>query len=317
MKVFVAGGGGAIGASLLPKLTDAGHAVVATANSAQGVVEIERRGASGALMDGLEEADVLEAVGRAQPDAIVHEMTALSGSPSLRHWDRWFALTNRLRTEGTANLLAAASRFRVRRFVAQGYTGWTNARSGGPLKSEADPLDPVPPREMRETMWAIRELERAVLDADLEGLVLRYGSLYGPGTAYATEYVELARDRKLPVIGDGAGVWSFIHVDDAADATVVAVERGEPGIYNIVDDDPARADWIPVLARRSGGEPPRHLPVWLGRLAIGEVGVSLMTRIRGSSNAKAKRELGWRPAHPSWRLALGPAEDETNVEAAR
>lgn len=311
MKVFVAGGGGAVGASLLPKLIDAGHAVVATANSPQGVVEIEHRGASGVHMDGLDPADVLDAVGLAQPDAIVHEMTALSGNSSLRHWDRWFALTNRLRTEGTANLLEAASRFGVRRFVAQGYTGWTNSRSGGPVKSEEDPLDPDPPKEMRKTMRAIRELERAVLDADLEGLVLRYGSLYGPGTAYATEFVELARERKLPVIGDGGGVWSFIHVDDAADATVVAVERGEPGIYNIVDDDPAQAaDWIPVLAQRSGGDPPRHLPVWLGRLATGEVGVSLMTRIRGSSNAKAKRELGWSPAHPSWRLALGPAEDE-------
>jgi nucleoside-diphosphate-sugar epimerase len=241
-------------------------------------------------------------------------MTALSGNPNLRHWDRWFALTNRLRTEGTANLLEAASRFGVRRFVAQGYTGWTNARSGGPVKSEEDPLDPDPPKEMRETLKAIRDLERAVLDADLEGLVLRYGSLYGPGTAYATEYVELARERKLPVIGDGGGVWSFVHVDDAADATVSAVERGGPGVYNIVDDDPARAaEWIPLLARRSGGRAPRHLPVWLGRLATGEVGVSLMTRIRGSSNAKAKRELGWRPAHPSWRKALGPVEEDAAV----
>lgn len=311
-KVFVAGGGGAIGARLVPKLIEAGHTVVATANSPQGVVEIERRGAHGVLMDGLDGADVLEAVGRARPEAIVHEMTALSGNPNLRHWDRWFALTNRLRTEGTANLLDAASRFGVRRFVAQGYTGWTNARSGGPVKSEEDPLDPDPPKEMRETLGAIRELERAVLDADLEGLVLRYGSLYGPGTAYATEYVELARERKLPLIG--AGVWSFVHVDDAADATVSAVERGEPGIYNIVDDEPApAAEWIPLLARRSGGRPPRHLPVWLGRLATGEVGVSLMTRIRGSSNAKAKRELGWRPAHPSWRKALGPVEEDAAV----
>jgi nucleoside-diphosphate-sugar epimerase len=167
---------------------------------------------------------------------------------------------------------------------------------------------------MRETLKAIGDLERAVLDADLEGLVLRYGSLYGPGTAYATEYVELARERKLPVIGDGGGVWSFVHVDDAADATVSAVERGGPGVYNIVDDDPARAaEWIPLLARRSGGRAPRHLPVWLGRLATGEVGVSLMTRIRGSSNAKAKRELGWRPAHPSWRKALGPVEEDAAV----
>jgi nucleoside-diphosphate-sugar epimerase len=309
MKVFVAGGGGAIGARLVPRLIEAGHTVVATASSPQGVVEIERRGARGALMDGLDAADVLEAVGGARPEAIVHEMTALSGNPSLRHWDRWFALTNRLRTEGTANLLAAASRFGVRRFVAQGYTGWTNPRSGGPVKSEEDPLDPDPPRQMRETLAAIRELERTVLDADLEGLVLRYGSLYGPGTAFAREYVELARERKLPVIGDGAGVWSFVHVDDAAEATVTAVERGAPGVYNIVDDDPARsAEWIPVLARRSGGRPPRRLPVWFGRLATGEVGVSLMTRIRGSSNAKAKRELGWRPAHPSWRFALGPVD---------
>ena len=311
MKVFVAGAGGAVGAALVPKLVAAGHEVVATARTAQRLEEIERQGAHGVAMDGLDRAQVLEAVGQARPEAIVHEMTALSGKSDLRHWDRWFATTNRLRTEGTDSLLEAASRFGVTRFVAQGYTGWTNERSGGPVKTEEDPLDPDPPQNTRETLAAIRHLERAVLDAPLEGLVLRYGSLYGPGTAYATEFPALARERKLPVIGDGAGIWSFIHVDDAAAATVLALERGAPGLYNVVDDDPApAAEWIPALAERSGGEPPRHLPAWIGRLAVGEVGVSLMTRIRGSANAKAKRELGWQPAHPTWRDSLGPESAE-------
>ncbi len=305
MKVFVAGGTGAVGARLVPRLLEAGHDVVATARSAEGLAVIEELGARGVSMDGLDAASVLDAVGREQPDAIVHEMTALSGKGDLRHFDRWFAVTNELRTTGTDNLLRAAQAAGVERFVAQSFTGWSNARTGGPVKTEEDPLDPDPPAEMRETLGAIRYLERTVVDAG--GAVLRYGSLYGPGTAMSAEYVELARERKLPVIGDGAGIWSFIHIDDAAAATVAAVEGHEAGIYNIVDDDPApAAEWLPVLAERSGAKPPRRIPAWVGRLATGEVGVSMMTKIRGSSNAKAKRELGWRPDHPTWRQSIGP-----------
>jgi nucleoside-diphosphate-sugar epimerase len=258
-------------------------------------------------MDGLDEASVLKAMESAQPEVVVHEMTALSGDADLRHFDRWFAVTNELRTKGTDNLLRAAGHTGASRFVAQSYTGWSNDRSGGPVKTEDDPLDPEPPSEMRQTLEAIRYLERTVLEASgLDGVVLRYGSLYGPGTPLSRDYVEMARRRRLPIIGDGGGVWSFVHVDDAAAATVAAVEGGPPGVYNIVDDDPAPVrEWLPVLAQRSGGKPPRRVPAWLGKLASGEVGVSMMTRIRGSSNTKAKRELGWRPRHPTWRDSIG------------
>ena len=305
MKVFVAGGGGAIGARLLPQLLEAGHEVVASARSPKGLIGIEALGARAVLLDGLDRDAVEAAVRLERPEAIVHEMTALSGPADLRHFDRWFAVTNELRTRGTDNLLAAAEAVGGVRFLAQSFTGWTNQRSGSPVKSEEDPLDDDPPAQMRETLRAIRYLERTVVDAG--GLALRYGSLYGPGTALSGEYVEMVRRRRLPVIGDGGGIWSFIHVDDAAAATAAALERGAPGVYNVVDDDPAPvAEWLPTLARRSGAPAPRQLPVWLGKLATGEVGVSMMTKIRGSSNAKAKRELGWTLSHPTWRDSLGP-----------
>lgn len=305
MKVFVAGGTGAVGARLVPQLVAAGHEVVATARTADKLAAIEAQGAQGVAMDGLDREGVMAAVGEARPGAIVHEMTGLAGKADLRHFDRWFELTSRLRTEGADHLLAAAERFGVGRFIAQGYTGWSNERSGGPVKDEGDPLDPDPPASQRETLKANAYLERAVTEAPLEGLVLRYGSLYGPGTSEA-EFVELARKRKLPIVGDGGGVWSFVHVDDAAAATVIALERGAPGAYNVVDDDPApAAEWIPALAELCGAPAPRRIPKWLARLAIGEAGVSMMTEVRGSSNAKAKRELGWQPAHPTWRGVLG------------
>lgn len=313
MKVLVAGGTGAVGSRLIPRLLACGHEVIATSRSRAKLAAIEAAGARGLVMDGLSRTSVLAAVDEVRPEAIVHEMTALAdltGQADLRHFDRSFAMTNRLRTAGTDHLLAAAERCGVRRLVAQSYTGWPNERSGGPVKDETHPFDPHPPAAMRESMAAIQHLERAVTEAPLEGLVLRYGSLYGPGTNEA-DFVAMTLKRRLPVIGDGAGIWSFLHIDDAAAATAIAVERGAPGIYNIVDDDPApAADWIPALAERCGAKPPRHVPRWLARLLAGEVGISMMTEIRGSSNAKAKRELDWQPTHPTWRGVLGSTGPE-------
>jgi nucleoside-diphosphate-sugar epimerase len=306
MRVLVAGAGGVIGSRLVPQLVARGHDVVATTRSGGRSDAIRALGAEPALMDGLDAASVGEAVARAEPDVIVHEMTSLKGVGDLRRFDEEFALTNELRTRGTDNLLAAADAVGVRRFLAQSYTCWPNERTGGPVKSEADPLDQDPPAHQRRAIEAIRHLERAVTAAPLEGLVLRYGALYGPGTAMANEYAELIRGRRFPLVGDGAGVWSFVHVDDAAAATVLAVEGGEPGLYNIVDDDPAPiAEWLPYLAECLGTRPPRRLPVWLARLAVGDVGISVMTQIRGSANAKARRELGWEPVWSSWREGFG------------
>jgi nucleoside-diphosphate-sugar epimerase len=303
MKVFVAGGSGAVGRRLVPRLIAGGHEVVATTRDASKEEELRSLGAQPAVVDALNEQALLEAVGRAQPEVVVHELTALPRVTNLRRWDRDFALTNRLRTEGTDHLIRAAQLAGARRLVAQSFTGWPNVRAGGPVKDESDPLDPDPPAAMRESLEAIRYLERAVLRAPgLEGIVLRYGSLYGPGTAMTNEYAEMIRRRKPSVIGAGAGVWSFVHVDDAAAATAAAVERGAAGIYNIVDDDPAPvSEWLPRVADLLGAKAPRRIPVWLGRVATGEAGVSLMTRIRGASNAKAKRQLGWQPRHRSWR----------------
>jgi nucleoside-diphosphate-sugar epimerase len=300
MRVFVAGAGGAVGRRLVPQLIARGHDVVATATSQAKTEALRALGAETVVMDGLDAGSVGEAVARSEPEAVVHEMTALAGSLDLRRFDEGFALTNELRTKGTDHLLAASDAIGVPRFVAQSFAGWPNARSGGLVKSEADELDPSPPRAQRESLAAIRYLERSVVDDG--GVVLRYGSLYGPGTSLADEYPALIRRRKLPVVGGGSGVWSFVHVDDAASATVAAVEYGAPGIYNIVDDEPAPVrEWLPYLAECLGAPPPRRVPAWLARFAVGEVGVSLMTQVRGSSNAKARRELGWEPRFPSWR----------------
>jgi nucleoside-diphosphate-sugar epimerase len=253
------------------------------------------------VLDGLDAMAVGEAVARAEPEAVVHQMTSLAAGFDLRHFDRMFAVTNRLRTQGTDHLLAAAAAAGARRFIAQSYTGWPNIREGGPVKMEDDPLDPDPPAAQRESLAAIRYLERVVpAAAPMQGIVLRYGSFYGPGASEA--FVGLVRKRRLPVIGDGAGVWSFLHIRDAAAATAAALEQGRAGVYNVVDDEPARvAEWLPFLARAVGAKPPRRIPVWLGRLAAGEAAVAAMTQIRGSSNARAKQELGWQPAWPSWR----------------
>jgi len=268
-------------------------------------------GAVPVVADALDPDQVAEAVGRARPDVIVHQLTAIPAKLDMRHFDRDFALTNRVRTEGTDHLLSAGKAVGVRRFVAQSNGAFPYARTGGPVKSEADPLDPTPPREMRESWAAIRHLEEAVLGARwTEGIVLRYGGFYGPGTSMAAgaEQLEMIRKRRFPLVGDGGGVFSFIHVADAAEATVAAVEHGRRGVYNVVDDDPAPvAEWLPAVAQELGAKQPMRVPRFIGRLFAGEVGVVMMTELRGASNAKAKRELGWRPAHPSWRQGLAAA----------
>lgn len=311
MRVFVAGGTGAVGRRLIPQLAANGHSVVATTRTREKIDGLRALGAEPVVLDGLDGHAVGEAVARAEPEAVVHEMTALAGIGGVRRFDREFAVTNELRRRGTDHLLAAAAAAGVRRFVAQSYTGWNNIRTGGPVKTEEDPLDPRPPAAQEESLAAIRHLEQAVLGAGpVEGVVLRYGSLYGPGAS--DELTAVVRNRSIPIVGDGAGIWSFVHVDDAAAATVAALTRGAPGIYNVVDDDPAPvAEWLPSFAAAVGAKPPRRVPVWLGRLAAGEVGVSMMTQIRGSSNAKAKRELQWEPSWPTWRdgFVHGLADD--------
>jgi nucleoside-diphosphate-sugar epimerase len=300
MRVFVAGAGGAVGRRLVPMLVAGGHQVTGTTSRPESADTIGRLGAEAVVVDGLDGVGIGEAVAKAEPDAIIHEMTSLSGTPDFKHFDRWFALTNRLRTEGTEHLLAAAKASGVKRFVAQSFTGWSNERSGGWVKTEDDPLDPNPVKAQRETLKAIRFLERAVLEAPLEGIVVRYGGLYGPGSSETL--VEILNKRMFPVIGDGAGVISSTHIDDAAGGTLAALERGRRGVYNIVDDEPAPArEFIPAIAEAVGAKPPLHIPAWLGRLFAGEVAVTMMTEGRGSSNAKAKRELGWQPIWPSWR----------------
>jgi nucleoside-diphosphate-sugar epimerase len=288
----------------VPRLVKAGHEVHGMTRSESKQAMLSELGAVAVVTDALEPDQVARAVGRAMPDVIVHQLTAI-GSLNPRHFDRDFALTNRLRTEGTDHLLAAGQAVGVRRFVAQSYGAWPYARTGGPVKSEDDPLDATPAREMRETLAAIRHLEQTVLGARwTEGVVLRYGAFYGPGTSMAPggEQFELIRKRRFPLVGGGDGVWSFIHIADAAEATVAAVEHGNRGVYNIVDDDPAPvAEWLPALAQQLGAKQPMRVPRFVGRLFAGEAGVVMMTEVRGASNAKAKRELEWRPAHPSWR----------------
>jgi nucleoside-diphosphate-sugar epimerase len=316
MRVFVAGAAGAIGRRLIPQLVAAGHEVTATTRSSAKIEALRRLGARAVAVDGFDAAAVTRAVVDAAPDVIVHQMTALAGKPDLRRFDRWFATTNELRTRGTDILLAAAREAGVGRLVAQSYTGWTNPRVGGPVKSESDGLDPDPQPMQRESLAAIRYVEQTVPAAELEGLVLRYGNLYGPGAS--EPLVELIRKRRLPVIGDGAGVWSWIHLDDAAAATLAALERGARGVYNITDDEPAPvAQWLPYLAEAVGAKPPMRVPAWLARPMAGAVTVQWMTEARGASNDKAKRELDWRPAWPSWRVGFREALDETARELGR
>jgi nucleoside-diphosphate-sugar epimerase len=318
MRVFVAGATGAIGQQLVPRLVAAGHEVHGMTHSESKQAMLYGLGAVPVLADALDPEGVAKAVARAEPDVIVHQLTAI-GPLDMRHFDRSFALTNRLRTEGTDYLLSAGQAVGVRRFVAQSYfAGY--ARTGGPVKTEEDPLDPAPPKGMRETAAAIRHLEDAVLGARwTEGIVLRYGGFYGPGTSLAPdgEQSQLVRTHKYPLVGDAGGVWSFIHVADAAEATVAAIEHGRRGIYNVVDDDPAPvAEWLPALAKELGAKKPMRVPRFVGRLFAGEVGVAMMTELRGASNAKAKRELGWSPAHPSWRQGFVGSGTREELTAA-
>jgi len=302
LRIFIAGASGVLGRRLAPQLVARGHHVVGTTRSHAD--RLRALGADPVAVDPLDRAALTAAVVAAEPDVVVHQLTALSSLGMTRNFDKAFALTNRLRTEGTDNLIAAARAAGARRLVWQSYAGWPYAREGDAVKGEDAPLDPDPPADVRETLAAIRHLEAAVTGAEgMEGVVLRYGGFYGPGTSIdeGGAHVEMLHKRRFPLGGSGAGVWSLVHIDDAAAATVAAVEGGPPGIYNVVDDAPAPvSEWLPALAASLGAPPPRRLPGWLVRIAGGPQAYSMMTRVRGASNAKARRELGWVPRY-SWR----------------
>src|ERR671914_1669281 len=320
MKVFVAGATGALGRVLVPQLVAGGHEVVGMTRTPSKKELLRDLGAHPVVADALDPDAVARAVAEAEPEVIVHQLTALSREIDMRHMDRSFAETNRLRTEGTDHLLAAGRAVGVRRFVAQSFAGWPSARTGGPVKTEADPLDPTPPAALRPLLDALRHLEAAVTGAAwTDGIVLRYGGFYGPGTSLSVEpegeHVAAIRQRKFPVVGSGAGMWSFIHVEDAASATVAAIEHGEPGIYNVVDDEPAPVSvWLPAAAGAFGAKPPRRVPRWLGRIMAGEAATVMMTDARGASNEKAKLELGWRPRYASWRQGFAQLTPHPRAE---
>ncbi len=301
VRVFVAGGTGVLGRRLVPQLVARGHQVTATTTSPAKLGLLAQLGADGVVMDGLDPVSVGEAVAKAQPDAIVHQMTGLSpahtGKPDLKHPDRFFAATNRLRSEGTDHLLAAAEATGVSHVVAQSFGAFGGIREGGWVKTEEDPMDPGPP-SARKGVEALRYLEDVVLKAG--GVALRYGSLYGPGAI--DDQVELVRKRMFPLVGGGTGYMSWVHLDDAASATILAMEQKASGVFNIVDDEPAPAsEWLPYLAACAGAKRPMRVPKWLARLLAGDMAVMMMTEARGFSNAKAKRDLGWELRHPSWR----------------
>jgi nucleoside-diphosphate-sugar epimerase len=313
MRVFVAGASGAIGTRLVPQLIDRGHEVIGSFRSPGNAERVRALGAEPVALDLLDARAVRKAVLEAAPDAIVHQATALANVRFSRSFDRGFAQTNRLRTEGTDALLAAAREAGVRRFVAQSFASALYARVGGPVKTEDDPLDSNPVPAMRETNAAMRYLDEAVTAAG--GIALRYGGFYG---APNDGMVEPVRKRQFPIVGNGGGIFSFIHLDDAAAATVLALEHDGAGIYNIVDDEPAPVrEWLPVLANVLGAKPPRRVPRWLARLFAGEAVVMIGTESRGASNAKAKRELGWTLRHPSWREGFVAAYASTTPRDGR
>ena len=304
MRIFVAGASGAVGQPLVRRLAEAGHEVHGMTRTPEKAARLRELGAVPVIADALDREQVIAAVRAARPEVVVHELTAI-GPLNTRNLDAAFVATNRLRTEGTDNLIEAARAAGARRFVGQSFAPWSYKREGGPVKSEDDALETDPPKGVGNTLAAIRHLERAVTGAEgLEGIVLRYGGFYGPGTSIARggDMLENIVKGRFPVVGDGAGVWSLVHIEDAAEATVAAIERGAPGIYNVCDDDPAPVrEWLPALAEAVGGRRPRHIPGFVGRLLLGQGGYAMMTQIRGASNAKARRELGWAPAHPTWR----------------
>jgi nucleoside-diphosphate-sugar epimerase len=318
MRVFLAGASGAIGSRLVPQLIDAGHEVIGTHTSPSSGERVRALGAQAVALDLLDARAVCKAVREAAPDAIVHQATALADARFGRNFDRIFAQTNRLRTEGTDNLLAAAREAGVRRFFAQSNVGFRYAREGGMVKSEEDPLDTKPVAGAVGTRAALNYLEDAVVAAG--GIALRYGGFYG---APNDGLIEPVRKRLFPIVGDGGGFMSFIHLDDAAAATVLVLEHDGPAIYNIVDDEPAPVrEWLPVLAEALGAKPPRRVPVWLARLLAGEVAVVMTTELRGASNAKAKRELGWTLRYPTWRTGFfiaytpsAPADEQASQHA--
>ena len=301
MRVFVAGGTGVIGQRLVPELVARGHQVTATTSQAGRVASLERMGADAVVMDGLDAASVGEAVAAAKPDTIVHQMTSIAGKPDFRHMDRWFATTNRLRTEGTDHLLAAAEAAGVSHVVAQSFGSFNGIRTRGWVKTEEDGLEPMTGTVAEPQMAAISHVEDVVVKAG--GVALRYGGFYGPGAS--DDQLEVVRKRQFPLVGGGTGYFSWIHVDDAASATVLAIEQQAKGLFNIVDDEPAPAsEWLPYLASATGAKRPRKVPTWLARLVAGNVAVGMMTEGRGFSNAKAKRELGWELRYPTWRLGF-------------
>ncbi len=300
MRVFIAGATGVVGRHLVSALIAGGHEVTGTTRSPAKAAELQYLGATPVIADGLDRRAIVDAVKAAQPDVIVHQMTALAGLRSFRNFDKQFAVTNELRTKGTDYLLEAARQVGARRFIAQSYVGWNIRTRAGRLATEEDPLDPDPLPSARQSMAAIRHVEQTVPAAVPEGLVLRYGPFYGHGASDAM--LDVVRKRQLPVIGGGTGIWSFCEVTDAAAATAAAVSRGAPGIYHVVDDDPAPVrEWLPYLAQCLGAKPPMHAPAWLGRLLAGQEAVFMMTESRGAANEKAKRELGWAPRYASWR----------------
>jgi nucleoside-diphosphate-sugar epimerase len=305
MKVFVAGGSGAMGWRLVPQLVAGGYEVVAMTRDRTKAAQLQAIGAKAVVADALDREAVLRAVTGARPEVLIHQLTGLTGVKNFKNFDQEFALTNRLRTEATDHLLEAARRAGTRRVVAQSYGNWNYARTGRALKTEQDELDPSPPARQVKSLEAIRHLEDAVLNTDgIEGVALRYGNFYGPGTGFDLDgdIVRQILKRQFPIVGDGCGVWSFVHLDDAAGAAVLAMDHGSPGLYNIVDDEPAPVSaWLPELAAVVGAKAPRRVPTWLGRLAAGEVGVSMMTQIRGTSNGKARRDLGWTPRYSTYR----------------
>jgi nucleoside-diphosphate-sugar epimerase len=299
MRVFIAGGTGVIGQRLVPQLVARGHQVTATTTNPAKLALLERLGATGVVMDGLDAASVGEAVAAAHPETIVNQMTALSeahaGRPNMRKPDHFFGPTIRLRSEGTDHLLAAAEATGVGHIVAQGHASMNGIRRGSWVKTEDDPMEPIPGAQ------AMAHLENAVLKAG--GAVLRYGGFYGPGAT--DDQVTMVRKRMYPLVGGGTGYVSWVHLDDAASATVLAVDLKARGVFNIVDDEPAPAsEWLPYFAACAGAKPPRRIPAWLARLLAGDMAVKIMTEGRGFSNAKAKRELGWVLRYPSWRLGF-------------